>query len=66
GAPGDAAGAVDRLREAIGLPGRLSELGIDESELDVVARLSQGHRTIAGNPRPVGEDDARGILRSAW
>jgi maleylacetate reductase len=66
GAPGDAAGAVDRLREAIGLPGRLSELDVDEAELDVVARLSQGHRTIAGNPRPVSEDDARGILQAAW
>ena len=47
-------------------PGRLSELGVDEAELEVVARLSQGHGTIAGNPRPVGEDDALAILRAAW
>jgi maleylacetate reductase len=66
GAPADAAGAVDRLRSTLGLPGRISELGIDEAELEVVARLSQGHRTIAGNPRPVTEDDALAILRAAW
>jgi maleylacetate reductase len=66
GSPTDAAGAVDRLREGLGLPGRLSELDIDDAELEVVARLAQGHRTIAGNPRPVGEDDALAILRAAW
>jgi len=62
----DAAGAVDRLRSALGLPASLSELGVDEAELEVVARLSQGHRTIAGNPRPVSEDDALAILQAAW
>ncbi len=66
GSPTDAAGAVDRLREGLGLPGRLSELDIDDAELEVVARLAKGHRTIAGNPRPVGEDDALAILRAAW
>jgi maleylacetate reductase len=66
GASADAAGAVDRLRDAIGLPGRLSELGVDEAELDAVARLSQGHGLIAVNPRPVSEDDARALLQAAW
>ena len=66
GAPGDAAGAVDRLRDAIGLPGRLSELAVDEADLDVVARMSQSHGLIGLNPRPVSEDDARGILQAAW
>lgn len=62
----DAAGAVDRLRAGLGLPGTLSEAGVGEAELEVVARLSQGHSTIAGNPRPVGEADALAILRNAF
>ncbi len=66
GAPDDPAGAVDRFRAGLGLPGRLSELGVTEEQLEVVARLSQGSPLLAMNPRPVGEDDALGILRAAW
>lgn len=66
GRPDDPAGAVDDLRARLGLPATLAEAGVPEEELDAVARLSQGNRTIAGNPRPVSEDDARAILEAAW
>lgn len=66
GAPGDAAGAVDRLRGELGLPARLSEAGVDEDDLAVVARLSQSNGNVARNPRPVTEDDALGILQAAF
>jgi maleylacetate reductase len=66
GDAGDAAGAVDQLRAALGLPASLSEAGADEGDLEVVARLSQSNRNVAQNPRPVSEADALGILRAAW
>ena len=62
----DAAGAVDRLRASIGLPGRLSEVGVEEDDLDAVARLSQSNPNVARNPRPVSEDDALAILGAAF
>ncbi|MGH9073810.1 MAG: iron-containing alcohol dehydrogenase family protein, partial [Acidimicrobiales bacterium] len=66
GDPGDPAGAVDRLREGLGLPGRLSDCGVTEEDLDVVARLSQGNANVSANARPVSEEDARAILAAAW
>ena len=62
----DPAAAIDRLRERIGLPGRLSECGVTEDDIDVVARLSQGNRNVQNNPRPVSEDDARALLAAAF
>ena len=62
----DAAGAVDGLREGIGLPGRLSDAGVDEADLDAIARLSQSNANVGRNPRPVSEADARAILQAAY
>ena len=58
--------AVDRLRAAVGLPGRLSEVGVAEDDLEAVARLSQANANVGRNPRPVSEADALAILRAAW
>ena len=58
--------AVDALRAGIGLPGRLSEVGVAEDDLDAVARLSQSNANVGRNPRPVSEDDARAILQAAY
>lgn len=66
GDPDDPAGAVDRLRERLGLPGRLSEVGVTEDDLDAVARMAPASPTVQANPRPVSEDEARGILEAAW
>ena len=62
----EAAGAVDALRADIGLPGSLSEVGVEEADLDAVARLSQSNANVGRNPRPVSEDDARTILQAAY
>ena len=62
----DAAAAIEALRIDVGLPGRLSEVGVAEDDLDAVARLSQANHNVARNPRPVSEDDALAILRAAW
>lgn len=65
GDPDDAAGAIDRLRERIGLPGRLSECGVSEDDVEAIARLSQDNRNVQANARRVSEDDARAILTAA-
>lgn len=62
----DAAAAVDALRDRLGLPATLRDAGVDEADLEVVARLSQSNHNVGRNPRPVSEADALGILRSAW
>ena len=51
---------------ARGLPSRLRDVGVSEDDLDAVARLSQGNPTVARNPRPVSEEDARAILAAAY
>jgi alcohol dehydrogenase class IV len=63
---GEAATAVEVLRERAGLPSRLRDVGVIEDDLDAVARLSQGNPTVARNPRPVSEEDARAILAAAY
>jgi maleylacetate reductase len=66
GDPDDAAGAIDRLRIAVRLPGTLSEIGVDERELEVVARMAPSNGSVAANPRPLGEADVLALLRDAW
>jgi len=65
GDPEDAAGAAARLVERLGLPSHLAACGVTEEDVDVVARMAEGNRSIAANPRPVGIEDARAILRAA-
>jgi maleylacetate reductase len=63
---GEAAASIDELRAGLALPGRLSEVGVGEDDLEAVARLSQANQNVARNPRPVSEDDALSSLRAAW
>ena len=62
----DPAGAIDRLRERLDLPGRLSECGMDEDDVDAVVRMSQSSPAVKGNARPVSEDEARELLEAAF
>jgi alcohol dehydrogenase class IV len=66
GDAGDPAGAAARLVERLGLPTRLRDCGVEEEDLDAVARLAGGNVNVRANPRPVGEDDARAILEAAF
>lgn len=66
GDEGDPAGAVARLRDRIGLPSCLSDVGVEEDDLQAVARLSQSNHSVKANPRPVSEADALAILEAAW
>ena len=66
GDPDDPAGAVDRLRERLGIPGSLADCGVKLDDIDAVARMSQGNPDVTANPRPVTEDDARAIVSGAF
>lgn len=58
--------AVERLKAAIGIPSRLSELGVTAEQLPDFAEKAFGvKRILRVNPRPVTVDDLHGILRSA-
>jgi alcohol dehydrogenase class IV len=59
--------AVERLRDDIGVPGRLRQLGVKEEHLRSFAEKAFGIRRILRvNPRPVTVEDLEGILRSAY
>ena len=62
----DPVGAVLRLRERIGLPSGLSDVGVDDDDLAAVARMSQSNSSVRANPRPVSEAEALAILEAAW
>jgi alcohol dehydrogenase class IV len=59
--------AVDRIREAIGVPGRIRDLGGREDQLPGFAdRAFQIKRLLAVNPRPATRDDLLAIYRAAF
>jgi len=60
------ADAVRALVARLGLPTRLRDCGVDENDLDAVARLSQANGNVKANPRPVSESDASDILAAAF
>ncbi len=63
---GDAARAIDELRGRVGLPARLSQCGVSAEDVEAVVKLSSSNATIAKNPKPVSEADARAILHAAF
>jgi maleylacetate reductase len=62
----ECADTVEALVERLGLPTRLSDVGVDSSDLDAVARLSQSNVNVKANPKPVSEADALAVLEAAF
>jgi alcohol dehydrogenase class IV len=59
--------AVEQLRQDIGIPLRLRDIGITESQLRPLAEKAFAiKRILRVNPRPVTVDDLEGILRAAF
>lgn len=59
--------AVERLRNDIGIPGRLRDIGVKEEQLRPFAEKAAGIRRILRvNPRPASADDLHGILKDAF
>lgn len=66
GDPDDPPGAVDRLRERLGLPAHLGECGVSLEDMEAVVRMSAGSPSVASNARPPTPDDVRAILAAAY
>ena len=59
--------AVDRLKADIGIPMRLKEIGVEESDLRSFAETaSKLTRLLLLNPRPLNVDILEMILKNAW
>jgi alcohol dehydrogenase class IV len=59
--------AVEQLRKDIGIPLRLRDIGVTESQLRPFAEKAFSiKRILRVNPRPVTVDDLEGILRAAF
>lgn len=61
-----AADAVDGLRAQLGLPGRLSEVGVSEDDLAPLAELAMESPAVRANARPLEGPDAEALYRAAW
>jgi alcohol dehydrogenase len=61
----DASEAIARLKEDVGLTGRLSDWGVEESDFSPLAGLALSSDNVQANPREAGEDELVGILRDA-
>jgi maleylacetate reductase len=58
---------VRELIASLGLPTRLSQLGVDAAILPRVAESALGNAFVKANPRPVASvNDAMEILRAAY
>jgi maleylacetate reductase len=62
----EVADSIEALVERLGLPTRLSDVGVTDDDLEAVARLSQGNSNVQSNPRPVSESDALALLEAAF
>jgi alcohol dehydrogenase class IV len=60
-----AAGAVDSLREGLGLAGRLSDVGVTEDEIEDLVEIAVTSPHLARNPRPLDRADVEALYRSA-
>ncbi|HEY0314046.1 MAG TPA: iron-containing alcohol dehydrogenase [Allosphingosinicella sp.] len=69
GAQAQAQGFVERMRSlciAAGVPLRLSEVGVGEADLDLLAaEAMKQERLLVNNPCPIGEADARRLYAAA-
>src|SRR5262245_23246555 len=66
GSDAAAADAVAALVARLGLPSQLGDCGVTLEDVDAVAQQAPSNRNVANNPRPVTEDDAKGILLAAY
>jgi alcohol dehydrogenase class IV len=65
--PQAAVAAVEKLRNDIGVPQRLRDIGVKQEQLRGLAEKAVGiKRILRVNPRSVTVDDVEGIFKSAW
>ena len=62
-----AADAVEELRDSLGLPNRLRDVGVPEEGLVLIAAATLKDRSLATNPTPVTDaGPIMSVLRSSW
>ena len=62
-----AADAVEDLRNSLGLPGRLRDVGVPEEGLELIAAATLQDRALATNPTPVTDaGPIMSVLRKSW
>jgi maleylacetate reductase len=52
----DAADAFSEFTRTLGLPGRLTDVGIGEDKFDGISRIAINHRFVKANPRPFKDE----------
>lgn len=63
---GSAADAFVRFTKSLGLPGRLSDVGISEDKFEQISKIAINHRFVQANPRPFKtEQDIIELLKMA-
>jgi alcohol dehydrogenase class IV len=58
--------AIEATTAALGLPVRLRDVGVNENELDAIARHAAEEAAARSNVRPADEAGLRSILDAAW
>lgn len=56
---------IMELRDRFNVPHTSAELGIEESEIEEIARMAEADPSIAGNPVPAGAAEMRQILEAS-
>jgi maleylacetate reductase len=62
---GDAAGAVDRLRERLGLPAGLAAAGVSDDDIAAIAELAMQNFLVQNNVRRASAEEVEALLASA-
>ena len=65
GDPNDAAGAIDRLRERLGLPSGLAKAGVSDEDIAAVAALAPQNGNVRNNVRRASPEEIQALLESA-
>jgi maleylacetate reductase len=62
--------SADRVRmvvQSLGLPSRLRDIGVTETDLPLIAEKTMTDMSAATNPRPIaGEEEVLSLLEAAW
>lgn len=65
GDAGDAAGAIDRLRERLGLPAGLAKAGVSDDDIAAVAEAASQNGNVRNNVRQASNEEIQALLESA-
>lgn len=65
GDAGDAAGAIDRLRERLGLPAGLAKAGVSDEDIEAVAQAAPQNGNVRNNVRRASPEEIQALLESA-